>query len=118
MIFVYRERILMMARLVLKNVLLDGTLTDVTAENGKIISIDKTEEDGKDCHGAIIVAGLFDIHSHGAVSHDTMDGNFSPITKYLFKNGITSWLATTMTMPLENIEAICCTLERMQHFKG
>ena len=95
-----------MARLVLKNVLLDGTLTDVTAENGKIVSIGKTEEAGKDCGGAIIVSGLFDIHSHGAVSHDTMDGNFSPITKYFYKNGITSWLATTMTMPLENIEAV------------
>ena len=99
-----------MARLVLKNVLLEGVLTDVTAENGKIISVGQTDEEGKDCHGAIIVPGLFDIHSHGAVSHDTMDGNFSPITKYLFQNGITSWLATTMTMPLETIDQVVSSL--------
>ena len=80
-----------MARLVLKNVLLDGALTDVTAENGKIVSIGKTEEAGKDCGGAIIVPGLFDIHSHGAVSHDTMDGDFSPITFHLFKHILSTY---------------------------
>lgn len=99
-----------MARLVLKNVLLDGVLTDVIAENGKTVAIGKTEESGKDCGGAIIMPGLFDIHSHGAVSHDTMEGNFSPITQYFYKNGVTSWLATTMTMPMEDIDRVVSRL--------
>ncbi len=95
-----------MNQLVLKNVLVDDTLTDVVARDGKIVSVSKTEMDGRDCGGLRLVSGLFDIHSHGSVGHDTMDVDFSPICKYMFSQGVTSWLATTMTATHEDIARV------------
>ena len=92
---------------VLKNVLLYGTLTDVTVESGKIASIEKTDLDGEDMGGLKIYPGLIDIHSHGALGHDTMDadGSLHEMAVYFKENGITTWFPTTMTMSRDDIYA-------------
>lgn len=55
-----------------------------------------------------ILPGFIDIHIHGYKGYDIMDGKIKDlqlISKGLVKNGVTSYLATTMTMEKEKIEA-------------
>ena len=54
-----------MAEKILKNVAIDGHITDLVAENGKIKSIGKTDKAGTDMGGYDLFPGLFDTHSHG-----------------------------------------------------
>ena len=59
-----------------------------------------------DANGMYISPGLIDIHVHGSNGSDTMDDNddaIPTISKALCKNGVTSFLPTTMTMDKENI---------------
>lgn len=59
-----------------------------------------------DAKGCYISPGFIDIHIHGAGGADTMDMDESSITiisEYICKNGVTSFLPTTMTMCEERI---------------
>ena len=50
--------------------------------------------------------GFIDIHNHGNSGFDTMDATFKALSKmadYHLNNGVTSFLAATMTNPTENI---------------
>ena len=94
---------------VLKNVRIDGKITDLVAENGKIKSIGKCDAAGEDCGGYDLYPGLFDTHSHGCVGFDTMeiaDGGLLEMAKFEFEHGITSWLPTTMTMGIDTIRSV------------
>ncbi len=98
-----------MAEAVLKNVRIDGRLTDLVAKDGKIASIGKTDKAGEDCGGYDLYPGLFDIHSHGCVGRDTMeifDGGLEEMCRFEFEHGITSWLPTTMTMDMDTIRRV------------
>lgn len=60
-----------------------------------------------DAHGNYISPGFIDIHVHGAMGHDVMDGSvdgLKVIGETIVKNGVTSYLPTTMTMPKEAID--------------
>lgn len=93
--------------MVYKNALLDGVLTDIEVSDGKIISIGKTDKDGFDLGGLKVFAGLVDIHTHGCVGRDTMDGDgLDEMSRYLAANGVTSWLPTTMTMDMDTIKRV------------
>ena len=96
-----------MAEKILKNACLDGVLTDIVTENGKIVSVGKTEKNGIDCGGYDIYPGLFDIHIHGAVGVDTMECEFKKLARYEKEHGTTSFLATTTTMPYEDLKKVC-----------
>ncbi|ATP41668.1 N-acetylglucosamine-6-phosphate deacetylase [Solibacillus sp. R5-41] len=55
-----------------------------------------------------IIPGMIDIHVHGAVGYDFMDGDvksYEKIAKYLASEGVTAFLATTMSCPMVEIEA-------------
>ncbi|MFJ8089391.1 N-acetylglucosamine-6-phosphate deacetylase [Lysinibacillus sp. NPDC095746] len=55
-----------------------------------------------------IIPGMIDIHVHGALGHDFMDGvpaNYAQIAKHLASEGVTAFLATTTTCPMSEIEA-------------
>ena len=119
-----------MAEKVLKNVRIDGKLTDLVAEDGKIKSIGRCDAPGEDCEGYDLYPGLFDTHSHGCVGFDTMeimDGGLAEMARFEFEHGITSWLPTTMTMDIETIRAVvdrelpreegCCKIEGF-HMEG
>ncbi len=95
-----------MERTVYKNLVINQKLTDLTVEKGKIVSLSPTSENGIDCGGFTARAGLFDIHAHGCMGKDTMDGALVPMANELGARGITSWLPTTMTMPREAILAV------------
>ena len=53
-----------------------------------------------------ICPGLIDIHTHGAMGRDIMDCDISSIeilSDFYLRNGVTSFLATTLTAPKEKI---------------
>ncbi len=96
---------------VYKNAKVNGKLTDIRIENGKFAEIGKINEDGIDLQGQTVIPGLIDIHTHGAVGVDTMDGkDIEKISEYLLENGITSWLPTTMTVDMEDIKRVTDTI--------
>ncbi len=96
---------------VYKNANINGAIQDIQIENGTIYAIGKINEKGIDLEGQMVMPGLIDIHTHGAVGVDTMDGeNIGKISEYFLKNGITSWLPTTMTAEFEDIKRVTDTI--------
>ena len=60
-----------------------------------------------------LAPGLVDTHIHGYASHDVMDNDFEGIkviSEGLLSCGVTSWLPTTLTDSVENLDAVCETL--------
>ena len=94
-----------MKRTVLKNLTLDGVVTDIVIADGKIEKIGKTDEVGVDFGGAEVYPGLIDTHSHGCIGKDTMRGELQKMADYQLANGTTTWYPTTMTMSEEDIIA-------------
>ena len=90
---------------ILKNVLVDGALTDVTVEDGKFTHIGKTEEEGLDLCGAKLYPGLIDIHSHGCIGLDSSSGGIPEMADWQLEHGTTTWYPTTMTVAEEDIVA-------------
>lgn len=88
-------------------VYIDGAFRDgsVTVENGKIVAIGAADIPcDVDAEGKYLVPGFVDIHTHGAMNEDFSDGNGAGIAKmsrYYANNGVTSFLATTMTLKEE-----------------
>ncbi|WP_291566400.1 N-acetylglucosamine-6-phosphate deacetylase [Clostridium sp. UBA2485] len=59
-----------------------------------------------DAEGNYISPGFIDIHIHGSKGFDVMDGSIEgieAISKSLCNHGVTGFLPTTMTMPVEDI---------------
>lgn len=84
---------------VLKNVRIDGALTDLTVRGGVIAAIGRTDAPGEDCGGARLLPGMVDVHTHGLAGLDAMDGDFPALARAYAAVGTTSFLATTMTAP-------------------
>ena len=94
-----------MAELVLKNCKIGAEITDITIKDGVILKVGKTDVDGTDIGGKRVYPGLFDIHCHGVIGYDTMDGDkLCEMSEFLLSKGVTSWLPTTMTMDFESIK--------------
>lgn len=100
-----------MSQTVLKNanvLLPDLTFaaTDVVLEDGKILSVGKTELPGTDLTGRYLLPGLVDIHTHGCNGGDHLDGEFeatAAICKRMAQVGTTTVLSTIMTQSRENM---------------
>ena len=59
-----------------------------------------------DAQGCYVIPGLVDIHTHGAVGVDFSDGKpggLQPLADYYAAHGVTSFLATTMTLKEETL---------------
>ncbi|MFT4112455.1 N-acetylglucosamine-6-phosphate deacetylase [Silvibacterium sp.] len=57
-----------------------------------------------DFAGATLAPGLFDVHIHGSVGHDIMEATpeaFGRIGHFLAARGVTSYLPTTVTAPID-----------------
>lgn len=64
---------------------------------------------------ATITAGLFDIHTHGAVGHDVMEGDTNALRSigtFLARHGITEYLATTVTASMDFTKAALAAIAR------
>ena len=82
---------------------------DIKIENGIITEIGIINDDGVDMSGNIILPGFVDIHIHGGNGADCSDGtadSFEKISTYLASKGVTSFCATTMTLPHKKLKAI------------
>ena len=74
----------------------------------KIISIGAIPDGTEiiDAAGAYVAPGFINVHIHGAGGFDTMDDDLTALKKFdafLPKTGVTSFLPTTMTVPLAEI---------------
>lgn len=76
----------------------DVRISDTIDEIGDVCGIPDL-----DAKGCFIIPGLVDIHSHGAVGEDFSDGSedLFKLSDYYARNGVTNFLATTMTLPID-----------------
>ena len=66
-----------------------------------------------DAEGCYLIPGLIDVHTHGAVNQDFSDGNaegISNLSKYYAASGVTSFLATTMTLSEDTLTSAMHTV--------
>ena len=87
-------------------------------EGGKITAVDRelpvTGEEVIDLAGNFLAPGFIDLHVHGAVGHDTMEGTpeaFRAICDYHAGGGTTSLLLTTVTAPVDDIVRVVRQIE-------
>lgn len=98
--------------ILIKNARIDGVPSSVTVENGKILSV--TAGDAAvaadrviDARGAHLYAGLIDVHTHGILGMDTMDGdNLPALAEAYLAAGTTSVFPTTVTAAQEDLARI------------
>jgi len=90
--------------------------TDIEIHDGIIKAIGENQtgnnQDIIDAQNCYVVPGLVDIHTHGSVGADFSDGteeSIEKIAKFQLKNGITSFLGTTMSLPEDQLTKICKT---------
>ena len=73
--------------------------------DGRITAIGKIEGPADlDAAGGYVIPGLVDIHTHGAMGEDFSDGKpagLQPLADYYAAHGVTSYVATTMTLSEE-----------------
>ncbi|MCD7828352.1 MAG: N-acetylglucosamine-6-phosphate deacetylase [Clostridiales bacterium] len=98
--------------MILKNgyVFTDGSFTkkDISISGKRISAVGSFNETGEaiDCTGKYIIPGLTDIHTHGCIGYDFSTASVEEIGKmrrYYLQNGITSIMATTVTMSDDDI---------------
>jgi len=100
----------------------------VEIENGKIVAL---YEEGADLPAAdevidagdrYVMPGFIDIHAHGANGKDVCDNDVESIrhiAKTKLREGVTTWLPTTLTQPqdlLEEIAGTCAEYMKNQEF--
>lgn len=83
----------------------------VTLEDGCILSIESRGALGTpagtehlDFPGATLTPAFVDVHTHGAMGHDVMEGNaeaFNAIGKFLATHGVGAYLPTTVTAGID-----------------
>ena len=94
-------------RLITANTTIDDPLITLDGPNIAAISSRKASETTGSTYefrDAILTAGLLDIHMHGALGHDVMEGTtdaLSAISKFLARHGVTEYLATTVTASVD-----------------
>lgn len=81
---------------------------DLYIENGIIVENLEQVSDNHviNAEGLLILPGLIDIHSHGAVGHDFSDGNLEGIRQilaYQLSHGITSYCLTSMSVSKKDL---------------
>ena len=77
-------------------------------------------EEGED-PAPYIIPGLIDIHTHGAVGSDFSEatpGEMREMSLYYAKNGVTSFLATTMTVPDDQLSAAMKNIASFERPEG
>ena len=80
--------------------------------NGRFCNVSTEEINIKegcvDLQGLRVLPGLVDLHIHGCRGMDLSDGNLEglhEIGRYLARRGVTAFAPTSMTLPLERLEA-------------
>lgn len=86
-------------------------------DNGKFVSFTKDKPDAHynviDYSDYAIAPGLFDTHIHGYNGYDVMDNDlagFKKMSEDLLSCGVTSFLPTTLTAPIDQLDAVIQTI--------
>lgn len=116
MLCIKNGKVILEDDLVEKNVLInDGRIIAITSdlpENCEVV----------DAHEAYVSPGFVDLHTHGRKGCDTMDAlvdHLQTISKANLKTGCTSYLPTTMTMPVSDVAcAVDAVSKVMDHEEG
>ncbi|HOX12587.1 MAG TPA: N-acetylglucosamine-6-phosphate deacetylase [Spirochaetia bacterium] len=98
-------------------------LRDLLLGEGRILRISpagRTPPEGVviDAEGARAASGYVDIHTHGGAGADVMDADsegLGRIARFHLSNGTTTFLATTLTAPLDRIRA---ALDTVRAYRG
>ena len=78
-------------------------------------------EEITDAQGNFVAPGFINVHIHGCNGADAMDSEPAALEKicaFLPRTGVTSFLPTTMTMPLEKIHRALENIRRAKKFSG
>ena len=98
----------------------DLGVANVRIENGVIADVGPSVrpadcDDVVEADGLTLLPGFVDIHSHGRGGSDFCDATdaaFDTIGRGKTKDGVTSFAATGLTRPEENLAEMCCAAER------
>ncbi len=94
----------------------------LTIENGIISAIGThLEPDCLDFGDAFVLPGFIDIHTHGAMCADTMDATdkaMQTMKVYMANHGVTSFLPTTVSMPVDASCTSICAAKRNEKGEG
>ena len=88
----------------------------VQISNGLIKSVGPMSAnpgEGLNLGGQMLMPGFIDIHSHGADGHDVCDASaegLEHIARTKLKEGVTTWLPTTLTQPADKLKEIVRTV--------
>ncbi len=96
------------------NAKVGGELLDFGVENGKFAYFRPADgtQSGVDLEGYEVIPGLIDIHTHGCMGLDTMDGGnaIEKMSGYYAQNAITSFYPTTMSDYKDRLTELTATL--------
>ena len=91
----------------------------ILIKDGKIEKINPEDFKGEvlDAKGLYLSPGFIDVHIHGAGGYDTMDGTveaLNTIAKVIVEHGTTSFLPTTMTVSIEDINKAMKVIKKLK----
>ena len=103
-------RAIIKGKIVLPDRMLEGMAIVFDSRIRDIVSPENIPADAEiiDAKGNYVIPGLIDMHIHGYLGEDASDGSFSGIqtmAEGVAKNGVTSFLPTTMTVSYEELRA-------------
>ena len=85
---------------------------EVETQGDRIAALEPStagEGETLDAHGGYVVPGFVDIHIHGAMGADFSDGDpagFATMGEFLLRQGVTSFLGTSMALPEERLSGV------------
>lgn len=78
-----------------------------------------------DCSGMIVSPGLVDVHVHGSMGYDIMDGSMDSMERMarsMIPTGVTSFVGATMSQPLNRLDQVLSVAEsyrrEQNHIQG